>query len=155
MRRLGHVEGKNLKIERYGERVRSKATIAAIVDSKPDLIFVVGLGAVFKQATNTIPIVAFSIDPIREDLVKSIAHPGGNITGVSFNPEVPIHGKRIALLREMFPRLNKLAFLITRGYLEYLWPEVREAADAQGLRRQVRQAQRYGDGDWGWGTGAP
>jgi ABC-type uncharacterized transport system substrate-binding protein len=122
MRRLGHVEGKNLKIERYGREtsdVRSKATIAAIVDSKPDLIFVVGLGAVFKQATNTIPIVAFSIDPVREGLVKSLAHPGGNITGVSFNPEVPIHGKRIALLREMFPPLKKLAVLATRGTFNY------------------------------------
>jgi putative ABC transport system substrate-binding protein len=136
MRRLGHVEGKNLKIERYGREtsdVRSKATIAAIVDSKPDLIFAVGLGAVFKQATNTIPIVAFSIDPIREGLVKSLARPGGNITGVSFNPEVPIHGKRIALLREMFPPLKKLAVLATRGTFNYYLPEVREAADAQGV----------------------
>jgi putative ABC transport system substrate-binding protein len=136
MRRLGHVEGKNLKIERYGREtsdVRSKATIAAIVDSKPDLIFVVGLGAVFKQATNTTPIVAFSIDPIREGLVKSLAHPGGNITGVSFNPEVPIHGKRIALLREMFPPLKKLAFLATTATFSYYLPEVHAAADAQGV----------------------
>jgi len=136
MRRLGLVEGKSIKIERYGREtseVTSKATIAAIVDSKPDIIFCVGAGAVFTRATNTIPIVAFAVDPIREGLVKSLAHPGGNITGVTFNPEVPIHGKRIALLREMFPRLNKLALLITRGYLEHLWPEVREAADAQGL----------------------
>jgi len=138
MRRLGHVEGKNLKIERYGREtsdVTSKATIAAIVDSKPDLIFVVGLGAVFKQATNTIPIVAFSIDPIREGLVKSLAHPGGNITGVSFNPEVPIHGKRIALLREMFPPLKKLAFLATRGTFNYYLPEVQ--------RRRMRRASRW------------
>ena len=65
MRRLGLVESKSLKIERYGREtpdVRSKATIAAIVDSKPNLIFVVGEGAVFKQATNTIPIVAFAAD---------------------------------------------------------------------------------------------
>jgi putative tryptophan/tyrosine transport system substrate-binding protein len=136
MRRLGLVEGKSIKIERYGREtseVTSNATIAAIVDSKPDLIFCVGAGAVFKQATNTIPIVAFALDPVREGLVNSLAHPGGNITGVTFDPEVPIHGKRIALLREMFPRLNKLAFLITRGYLEYRWPEVREVADPQGL----------------------
>jgi putative tryptophan/tyrosine transport system substrate-binding protein len=136
LRRLGQIEGKNLKIERYSREtsnVRSNATIAAIVDSKPDLIFVVGAGAVFKLATNTIPIVAFSIDPIREDLVKSLAHPGGNITGVSFNPEVPIHGKRIALLRECFPPLKKLAVLATRGTFNYYLPEIREAADAQGV----------------------
>ncbi len=117
MRRLGLIEGRTVKIERYGletSDVRSKATISAIVESKPDLIFVVGVGALFKQATSTIPIVTFSIDPIREGLAKSLAHPGGNITGVTFNPETPIHGKRIALLREVFPALQKLAFLGTR-----------------------------------------
>ena len=77
--------------------------------------------------------MAFSIDPVREGLIKSLAHPGGNITGVTFNPGVPIHGKRIALLREMFPRLAKVAYLGTRGALNDKWPEVREAADAQGV----------------------
>jgi ABC-type uncharacterized transport system substrate-binding protein len=136
MRLLGLVEGKSIKIERFGREtsgVTSKATIAAIVDSKPDIIFCVGAGAVFTRATNTIPIVAFAIDPIREGLVKSLAHPGGNITGVSFSPEVPIHGKRIALLREMFLPLKKLAVLATKGTLSNIWPEVREAADAQGV----------------------
>jgi putative ABC transport system substrate-binding protein len=136
MRRLGLVEGKNIKIERYGREtseVTSKATIAAIVDSRPDIIFCVGAGAIFTRATNTIPIVAFSFDPIREGLAKSLAHPGGNITGVSFNPEVPIHGKRIALLREMFPSLKKLAFLATIGTFDDFLPEVRAAADAHGI----------------------
>jgi len=66
MRHLGLVEGKTLKIERYGletSDVASKATIAAIVESKPDLIFVVGAGALFKQATSTIPIVTFALIP--------------------------------------------------------------------------------------------
>ena len=137
MRRLGLVEGKSLKLERYGREtpdVGSETTIAAIVDSNPNLIFVVGVGAVFKRATNTIPIVTFSMDPIREGLVKSIAHPGGNITGVSFNPDVPIHGKRIALLREMFPALKKLAFLGTTWALDGYFAEVREATDAQGVQ---------------------
>ena len=137
MRRLGLIEGRTIKIERYGletSDVRSKATISAIVESKPDLIFVVGVGALFKQATSTIPIVTFSIDPIREGLIKSLAHPGGNITGVTFNPEIPIHGKRIALLREMFPALQKLAFLGTRWALDRELSEVREAAVAQGIQ---------------------
>jgi putative tryptophan/tyrosine transport system substrate-binding protein len=136
MRRLGLVEGKSIKIERYGREtsdVTSQATIAAIVDSKPDIIFCVGAGGVFKRATNTIPIVTFTIDAVREGLIESLAHPGGNLTGVTFEPEVPIHGKRIALLREMFPTLKKLAFLATRRPLTYYWPEVREPADAQGV----------------------
>ena len=136
MRRLGLVEGKSIKIERYGREtseVTSKATIAAIVDSKPDIIFCVAAGAVFTRATNTIPIVTFAIDPIREGLVKSLAHPGGNITGVSFSPEVPIHGKRIELLREMFLPLKKLAVLATKSTLSDIWTEVREAADAHDV----------------------
>ena len=137
MRHLGLIEGRTIMIERYGletSDVRSKATISAIVESHPDLIFVVGVGGLFKQATSTIPIVAFSLDPVREGLIKSFAHPGGNVTGVSFNPERPIHGKRIALLREMFPGLQKLAFLGTRWALDTDLSEVRAAADAQGIQ---------------------
>jgi ABC-type uncharacterized transport system substrate-binding protein len=136
MRRLGLIEGKSIKIERYGREthdVTSTETISAIVDSKPDIIFCVGTAAVFQRATSTIPIVAFTIDAVREGLVKSLAHPGGNLTGVTFEPEIPIHGKRIALLREIFPTLKKAAFLATRGPLTYYWPAVREAADAQGV----------------------
>ncbi|WP_271618894.1 ABC transporter substrate-binding protein [Bradyrhizobium sp. CCBAU 51745] len=136
MRRLGLVEGKSITIERYGREtpdVTSKNTIAAIVDSKPDIIFCVGAAAVFQQATRTIPIVALTIDAVREGLVKSLSHPGGNLTGVTFEPELPIHGKRFALLREIFPTLKSPAFLANSGILTYYWPAAREAADAQGM----------------------
>src|SRR5258707_8208082 len=134
--RLGHVEGKNLIIERYGKEKSAaagrKEIVVQIVDSMPDVIFVVGDGWLFNQVTGTIPIVALSADPVQEKLIKSLAHPGGNITGVALDAGVPIHGKRIGLLREIFPPLKKLALLATRGTLNYRGPEVRAAPDAAG-----------------------
>jgi putative ABC transport system substrate-binding protein len=135
--RLGHVEGKNLIIERYGKEKSAAAgrqeMAMQIVDGKPDVVFVVADGPLFKQVTGTIPIVSLTTDPIQQKLIESLAHPGGNITGVSMDPGVPIHGKRIALLREMFPPLKKLALLTTRGTLNLRGPEVRAAADAAGV----------------------
>jgi putative ABC transport system substrate-binding protein len=136
LRHLGLIDGRTIKIERYGLEtidVRSEATISAIVASKPDLIFAVGAGSRFKRATSTIPIVTFSFDPIREGLINSLARPGGNITGVSFNPESPIHSKRIALLREMYPALEKIGFLGTQLALDQDLSDAGKAADAQGI----------------------
>jgi putative tryptophan/tyrosine transport system substrate-binding protein len=137
LRRLGRVEGKTLIFEKYGkEKTKAgerKEIVKEIVDSRPDVIFVVGDGLLFKQATDKIPIVALSGDPIEEGLVKSLAHPGGNITGVALDAGIPIHGKRIALLREMFPGLTKLAFLGSREILNQQGDKVRAAAEALGV----------------------
>ncbi len=107
LRRLGHIEGQNLTVEGYGreQNVAGPEALAAdIVRSNPDVVFVVGPGApIFKQATRTIPIVTVTGDPVAQGLARSLAHPGGNITGASVDAGPAIHGKRIALLREMFP----------------------------------------------------
>ena len=118
LRRRGRVEGQNLVIERYG-REKSAVGLAAMVEEvvrrNPDVIYVIGPGAVLlKRATETIPIVALTGDPLAQGLVHSLARPGGNITGVSVDTGPSIHGKRIALLREMFPVLSKLGWLTLR-----------------------------------------
>ena len=57
-----------------------------------------------KEATTSIPLIFVTgLDPVTTDLVSSINRPGGNITGVSFY-DVPISGKRLALLRELVPK---------------------------------------------------
>src|SRR5882724_3356200 len=86
--RLGYVEGQNLAVERYsGEgRIERYSELAReVVGSHPDLIFAPhgALALALKLATTTIPIVAITGDPIALGLVPSIAHPGGNITGVT------------------------------------------------------------------------
>jgi putative ABC transport system substrate-binding protein len=136
LRRLGHVEGQNLTIERYG-REKDAASSGRIVDevikSRPDVIYVVGPGAfLVKQATSTIPIVALTGDPLQQRLIDTLAHPGGNVTGVSVDAGPTIYGKRVALLHEMFPGMKKLAFLTSRFQWEGQAAAVRASAKIFG-----------------------
>jgi putative ABC transport system substrate-binding protein len=165
LRRLGYVEGENLAVDRYG-RERSSAGPAAlateIISSKPDVVYVVGLGAkLFQQAATRIPIVTLTGDPVAQGLIRTLAHPGGNITGVSVDTGPSIYGKRIALLREMFPKLAKLACVTLRSQ----WDggqgrDIQDAGSAAGIdliaslvdtptdesayREAIAQAQRRG-----------
>jgi putative ABC transport system substrate-binding protein len=113
---LGYVEGKNIELEHrfpaeQPERFRTLAR--ELVESKVDVVITVtALGAVMlKQATSTIPIVfVIAPDPVGTELVKSLAHPGGNLTGLSLM--VPdLSGKRLALLKEAVPNLSRVAQL--------------------------------------------
>lgn len=137
LRRLGRVVGETLTIERFGAEkaaAGAPALVEEVVRGNPDVIYVVGPGALlFKRATDKIPIVALTADPVAQGLVANIARPGGNITGVSVDTGPSIHGKRIALLREMFPALSRLAFIALKG----AWdgpqgPSVRSAASGTG-----------------------
>ena len=118
LRRLGQVEGQNLKVERYGREQNTsgpEALATEIVRSNPDVICVIGPGAViFKKLTSRIPVVVITGDPVKLGIAESLAHPGGNFTGVSVDAGQSIYGKRIALLREMFPTMSKLGCLILR-----------------------------------------
>lgn len=115
LRRLGHIEGETFIIERYGRETNisgPEALVADVVRSAPNVVYLIGPGGLlFKRQTTTIPIVAMTGDPVASGLVQSLARPGGNITGVSVDTGPSIHSKRIALLREIFPALSKLAFL--------------------------------------------
>jgi putative ABC transport system substrate-binding protein len=138
LRRLGHVEGQNLTIEKYG-REQSKSGPAAlaadVLRSNPEIVYVVGPGAVlFKNANAKFPVVTLTADPIAQGLAQSLARPGGNITGVSVDTGPSIHGKRIALLRDMFPAMSKLAFLTLRvGWEGIQGQAVRAVAETIGI----------------------
>src|SRR3981189_1972766 len=118
LRRLGRIVGQNLKVESYGREQNTsgpEALATEIVRSNPDVILVVGPGAViFKKLTTRIPIVVITGDPVKQGLAESLAHPGGNFTGASIDAGLSIHGKRIALLREMVPTMSKLGCLALR-----------------------------------------
>jgi ABC-type uncharacterized transport system substrate-binding protein len=118
LRELGYVEGKNIIIEwRYAEgkldRVRDLA--ADLVRLKVDVIITGGptVTPAVKKATATIPVVmGYDNDPVGSGFVASLAHPGGNITGLSaLFPE--LSGKRVELLKEIIPRLSHLAVIGT------------------------------------------
>jgi len=139
LRRLGQIEGQNLKVESYGREQNTSGpeTLATeIVRSNPDVIFVVGPGApIFKKLTSRIPIVVITGDPVKQGIAESLAHPGGIFTGVSVDAGPSIHGKRIALLREIIPTMSKLGCLALR----LSWngpvsgPAIRAAAETAGL----------------------
>jgi putative ABC transport system substrate-binding protein len=86
------------------------------------------------MATATIPIVAVASDPVNAGLVPSLAHPGGNITGVSVDAGLQIWGKRLGLLREIVPNISNARFLATQVVWEGLeGPAVRAAAGQAGI----------------------
>jgi putative tryptophan/tyrosine transport system substrate-binding protein len=113
---LGYVEGRNIIIEyRWAEgRIERFPVLAAeLVRLKVDLI-VAGAtpqARAAKQATTTIPIVAYAMqDPVKDGLVASLARPGGNVTGLTFlGPELVT--KRLALLKEAVPGVSRVAAL--------------------------------------------
>ena len=116
LRELGYVEGKNIVIEyRYaeGELDRLPVLAAELVRLKVDVIVAGGPQATraAKEATITIPIVmTFDNDPVGNGFVSSLARPGGNVTGLStLYPE--ISGKQLELLKQIVPRLSRLAVL--------------------------------------------
>jgi putative ABC transport system substrate-binding protein len=118
LRKLGYVEGRNIIIEyRWGENDldRQRQMAAELVALKPDVIITHSANGVraTSQATTTIPIVmADGPDPAAMGFVASLARPGGNITGsTAFQSELAV--KRLELLREVMPRLRRIAVIST------------------------------------------
>jgi putative ABC transport system substrate-binding protein len=137
--RLGYIEGQNLAVERYSAegRIERYAGLAReVVGSHPDLIFAPhgALALLLKSATTTIPIVTLTADPVALGLVPSVAHPGGNITGVTSDAGLEIYGKRLGLLAEAIPKLSHAGYLASRAHWERpTAAAVREAAKRAGI----------------------
>jgi putative tryptophan/tyrosine transport system substrate-binding protein len=114
LRDLGYVEGKSVIIEwrsAEGKAERQRQLAADLVSRKVDVIVTSGptMTRSAKEATSTIPIVMTQDDdPVSAGFVVSLARPGGNITGMS-NLAPEISGKRLELLKEVVPRLLRVA----------------------------------------------
>ena len=139
LRELGYVEGKSIILEwRYAEGKPDRLPALATELVRLNVDIIVSSGATptraTKEATNTIPIVmAQDNDPVGNGFVASLARPGGNITGLStLAPE--ISGKRLELLREIVPRISRVAILGTST----------NPGNAQALRETERAAQAFG-----------
>lgn len=119
LRDLGWVEGQNLRTE-YRWAANDSARLAAmaqeLVRLKVDVIVARATPAVqaAKNATSTIPIVMISADPVGSGFVASLARPGANVTGLSMMMPA-LAGKRLELLRELLPKLSRVAFLAHGG----------------------------------------
>ncbi len=121
MRALGYVEGRTIRYAyRYADRKKEQlAGLAAeLVRLKPAVIVTSGTPPTraAKQATRIIPIVMSGADPVRSGLVKSLARPGGNITGQTVFPGLGFWGKRLALLKEAVPRATLVGVLHVPGH---------------------------------------
>jgi putative tryptophan/tyrosine transport system substrate-binding protein len=118
LRELGYIEGQNIAFEyRYaeGKRGRESELAAELVRLKVDIIVVAGADRTIqsaKNATKTIPIIMTGggNDPVKAGYVESLAHPGGNVTGIT-NLTRELGGKRLELLKEAVPNLARVALL--------------------------------------------
>src|SRR5688572_11453407 len=115
LRALGYVDGENIVIERRhadGERERLPELAGELIRLKVDVIVTFGSASAAKQATNTIPIMFIvEPDPVGTGLVASLAHPGGNITGIS-DSHADLVPKRLELLKEIVPRATRVGVLL-------------------------------------------
>jgi putative tryptophan/tyrosine transport system substrate-binding protein len=114
LRDLGYLEGQNIVIENRfaeGREERLPDLAAELVRLQVEVIVALGVAtSAVKQATSTIPIVTITRDPVEEGFVASLAHPGGNITGLSLLM-TELDGKRLEFLKETVPNIARLAVL--------------------------------------------
>jgi len=114
LRDLGYVEGKNILVEyRYveGRLDRYPSLAAEFVQLKVDVLVATAGFTAVKQATKTIPIVmVFTQDPVAMGFIDSLAHPGGNITGLTRLTR-DLSGKRLELLKEVVPTISRVGVL--------------------------------------------
>jgi putative ABC transport system substrate-binding protein len=118
LRELGYIEGQNIATEyRYAEgKLGRQAELAAeLVRLQIDIILVAGGDGTVRaamNATKTVPIIMVGAgrDPVRAGYVESLAHPGGNLTGIT-NLSRELGGKRLELLREAVPKVARVAVL--------------------------------------------
>jgi putative ABC transport system substrate-binding protein len=153
LRELGWIEGKNITFERRfaeGKPDRLPDLAAELVRLRPDIIVTgttEGVRAA-QQATTTIPIVSNGAGMLVEQgIVASLAHPGGNLTGVEGN-SAGLHGKRLEFLKDAVPQLARVAFLYNPANPFYTFdlPSVETDARALGVQLQlvaVRHADEF------------
>ena len=141
LRELGYVPGRDYVVEsRFSDTYWDKLPEMArdLVARRVDVIVTIGTRTVLiaKQATTTIPIIMGGAgEPLELKLVPSLAHPGGNVTGVAHNPGPEFAGKSLELLKDASPMISRVAILWDSGAL-HEDPSLdgqRDAAKALGL----------------------
>jgi putative ABC transport system substrate-binding protein len=142
---LGWIEGRNIVIERRsaeGDLKRAPTIFEELVAGGVDVI-TLGALRLFQESalkvTRTVPMVALFIDdPVADGLVVSLARPGGNLTGVTTTAGPGLVAKRIQLLKELVPRITKVAFLGTRN----AWESYDRSGEAAGIATIFAEVDR-------------
>jgi putative ABC transport system substrate-binding protein len=154
MRQLGWVEGRTVAYDRAyaGDRHPDLPRLASeLVARKPEVIYAPPTPAALaaKEATQTIPIVFGAVgDPVRLGLVNGLAHPAGNVTGIS-NLSASLFPKRVELLREILPSARRLGVLSdpTDSASKSVLSEFAPVAASRGLTIIVAEAANPADFD--------
>jgi putative ABC transport system substrate-binding protein len=138
LRVFGYVESNNLVIEqRYanGKPERLASLVADLVGASADVIVTTGNAATAaaKATASSTPVVFVAGDPVEAGVVASLAHPGGNMTGLNTLP-AQLNAKRLELLREAFPKVSRVAILFEPRHLSTSVLQVEAAARSLGLR---------------------
>ena len=142
LRDHGYIERKNIVIEwrwAEGQYERFPALIAELIASKVELIVTAGTPAslAVKKAAPNIPLVMIAVgDPVGTGLIKSLAHPGGKITGLT-SIASDLEGKRLELLREVVPKVSHIAVLWNPASPFQVVSEKELQTAAHGLRIKV------------------
>jgi len=151
LRTLGYVEGQNLEVVyRFaaGQAERYPGLAAELVALPVELIVAVGTLAsvAAKRATEAIPIVEQTGDPVGAGLVRDLVHPGGNVTGFS-GQAADAEGKRLELLKELLPSLSRVAVLLNPAnrFSAVALDSARSGAIALGLRLDPVEASSVAD----------
>ena len=159
LQELGYVEPKTVAIEyRYaeGKPDRLRGLAGELVGIKPDLIFALGgdVAPSARVATTTIPIVmVVSNDPVQAGLVTSLAHPGGNITGVTLVSS-DIAAKRLQFLRDIAPNFTRLAVIWNPDHVDPEYREIQSAAKILGVQIRSLEVRSTEDFDSAFETAA-
>ncbi|HMA79880.1 MAG TPA: ABC transporter substrate-binding protein [Candidatus Binatia bacterium] len=153
LRERGYVEGKNITFEyRYaeGKQDRLPQLAAELVRLKVDVIITTASisAQAARKATQSMPIVMTSGNPLEMGLANSLAKPGGNVTGLTVMLS-DLSGKRVEILKETLPKMTQIAALWSPGYNEGVigFKETKEAAKAFSLRLHPVEVQAGGDFD--------
>ena len=152
LRQLGYVDGQNVTFEyrfAQGRPERLPELAAALVGSRPDVIFALGGDVTphVAKATQTIPIVyAMSPDPVLLGLAASLGKPGGNSTGVTFLSD-QLAAKRLETFREAAPRLSRVGVVRDPSHADNEMPVAQRAAQALKLELQAVEIREPADID--------
>src|ERR1700730_730844 len=150
LRDLGWIDGQNLKIEyrwAAGQTAKFQEFAAELVAAGADVIVTSGdaPAKAARQVTNSIPIVmASSANILASGLIKSLAHPGGNVTGLTFSTGDTV-GKRLEFLKEAVPGLNRVAVLFNPDANPEEVAATRKVATLLGIVLDIFEFRATGD----------
>lgn len=153
LRELGWEDGRNVVLEYHGaenRRERAQAILADLAARNVDLIYATASagGATVAgdaaRATRTIPIVfASGTDVVATGLVSSLARPGGNVTGVTIAAGPEILGKRLELLKEIAPRIKRVAYIDPRSVNTDAFRQFAARLGLTPILAEVERAEDY------------